>query len=114
MPAWRAAIAGWHSRLKLHGPQQIRHQIGHGRLGVDHRNVHVRERLTHAVVADQIDLDLGTRATEVTQDRHGEMHRETRRHLHTQRPQRRRALVADIIERVLEPIERFVIAGSRY
>ena len=41
------------------------------------------------------------------QDRHRQLHRETRRHLHAQRALRRRALVADVIERILQPVEGF-------
>ena len=90
---------------QAHRPQQVRHQIRHRGLGVHHRHVDIPERRTDAVGADEVDVHLGAGAAEVAQDRHRQLHREARRHLHAQRALHRRALVADVIERVLEPVE---------
>jgi len=65
-------------------PQEVAHQIGHGGPRVHHRDVDVTERRTHSVRTHDIDIHLGTDAVEVAQDRHSELHREARRHLHAQ------------------------------
>ena len=87
-------------------PQQVGHEIRHGRLGVDDGDIHVPERRPDAMGADQIDIDFRTGAAKVSQNRHGQLYREARRHLHPQRALNRRALVADVVERVFEPVER--------
>ena len=104
-----AAVPGGDVRVtqhaQTHRPQQVRHEIRDRRLRIHHRNIHVPERRSDAVGADEIDVHLGAGAAEVAQDRHGQLHRKARRHLHAQRALRRRALVADVIECVLEPVE---------
>ena len=86
-------------------PQQVRHQVRHGGLGVDHRNVHIMGRRADAVRTDKIDFHFIIGAPEIAQNRHGGVHGETRRHLHAQGAQGRRAGMADFIQRIFEAVE---------
>ena len=99
--------AGMTEHAEPHGPQQVGHQVRHRRFGIDHRHVHVAGRRSHSVGTHEIDFDLRGRALEIPEDRHREMHGEARRHLHPQRPDAGGILIADIVEGVLQAIERF-------
>ena len=90
---------------QAHRPEEVGDQVRDHRLGVDDGDVDVAERRADAVRTDEVDLDLGAGGAEVAQHRHRQLHGEARRHLHPQRALRRRAFVADVIERVFEPIE---------
>jgi len=91
---------------EFHRPQQVTDVLGDRGLGVHHRDIHVAGRRTHAIGADQVDLDVGIGAAEIAQRRYRQARRKARRHLHVQGAQGRRAGVADFIQRVFQPVER--------
>ncbi len=89
-----------------HRPQQVADAVGDGGPRIKHRHVHFAGWGADAVRTHDVDLDLRVCAAEFLQDRHDQVRRKTRRHLHAQRPQAWRLGVADFVDGVFEPVER--------
>ena len=90
---------------QIHRPQQIGDHVRDPWLRIHHGDVHIAGRRPNAIGTYQIDFHFRYRGAKVAQYRYGQQRGEARRHLHPQGAQTPGRIVANIVERIFEPVK---------